>query len=78
LQISSYRGIGVISGRGALIGRDPQPLATALIDDDLLLLASGRGVLEQSLDVSQLRINISWGINGCSRPWLIWVMELRF
>lgn len=55
LQISSYRGIGVISGRGALIGRDPQPLATALIDDDLLLLASGRGVLEQSLDVSQLK-----------------------
>ncbi|BEV35256.1 DUF3352 domain-containing protein [Synechococcus sp. M16CYN] len=54
LQVSSYRGIGVISGRGALIGRNPQPLATALIDDDLLLLASGRGVLEQSLDVSQL------------------------
>ena len=34
--------------------RDPQPIATALIDDDLLLLASGRGVLEQALDVSQL------------------------
>ena len=55
LQISSYRGIGLISGRGALIGRNPQPLATALIDDDLLLLASGRGVLEQALDVSQLK-----------------------
>jgi hypothetical protein len=54
LQISRYRGIGVISGRGALLGRDPQPLATALIDDDLLLLASGRGVLEQALDGSQL------------------------
>ncbi|MGC6482105.1 MAG: DUF3352 domain-containing protein [Synechococcus sp.] len=54
LQISRYRGMGVISGRGALLGRDPQPLATALIDDDLLLLASGRGVLEQALDVSQL------------------------
>jgi len=54
LQISRYRGIGVISGRGALLGRDPQPLATALIDDDLLLLASGRGVLEQALDSSQL------------------------
>ena len=53
LQISRYRGMGVISGRGALLGRDPQPIATALIDDDLLLLASGRGVLEQALDVSQ-------------------------
>ena len=55
LQVSSYRGIGVISGRGALLGRDAQPLATALIDDDLLLLASGRGVLEGALDVSQLQ-----------------------
>ena len=55
LQISSYRGIGLISGRGALVGRDPQPLATALIDDDLLLVGSGRGALEQALDVSQLQ-----------------------
>jgi len=55
LQISSYRGMGLISGRGALLGRQPQPLATALIDDDLLLLASGRGVLERVLDVSQLQ-----------------------
>ena len=54
LQISRYRGMGLISGRGALLGRDPQPIATALIDDDLLLLASGRGVLEAALDVSQL------------------------
>ena len=54
LQISRYRGMGLISGRGALLGREPQPIATALIDDDLLLIASSRGVLEQSLDVSQL------------------------
>jgi hypothetical protein len=54
LQISSYRGMGVISGRGALLGRQPVPLATALIDDDLVLLASGRGALEQALDVSQI------------------------
>ena len=54
LQVSRYRGMGVISGRGALLGREPQPIATALIDDDLLLIASSRGVLEQSLDVSQL------------------------
>ncbi|MEC7247725.1 MAG: DUF3352 domain-containing protein [Cyanobacteriota bacterium] len=54
LQISRYRGMGLISGRGALLGREPQPIATALIDDDLLLLASGRGALEQALDVSQL------------------------
>ena len=55
LQISSYRGMGLISGRGALVGREPQPLATALIDDDLLLLGSGRGALERALDVSQLQ-----------------------
>jgi hypothetical protein len=54
LQISSYRGMGLISGRGALLGRRPIPLATALIDDDLVLLASGRGALEQALDVSQI------------------------
>jgi hypothetical protein len=54
LQISSYRGMGLISGRGALLGQDPQPLATALINDDLVLIASGRGVLEQALDVSQI------------------------
>jgi hypothetical protein len=54
LQVSRYRGMGLISGRGALLGRQPVPLATALVDDDLLLIASGRGVLEQALDVSQI------------------------
>ena len=54
LQISSYRGMGLISGRGALLGQQPQPLATALINDELVLIASGRGVLEQALDVSQI------------------------
>jgi hypothetical protein len=54
LQISTYRGLGLISGRGALLGRTPAPLATALVDDDLVLIASGRGVLEQALDVSQI------------------------
>lgn len=54
LQISSYRGMGLISGRGALLGQQPQPLATALINDDLVLIGSGRGVLEQALDVSQI------------------------
>ncbi|NDG75178.1 MAG: DUF3352 domain-containing protein [Synechococcaceae bacterium WB8_1B_136] len=54
LQISSYRGMGLISGSGALLGQEPQPLATALINDDLVLIASGRGVLEQALDVSQI------------------------
>ncbi len=54
LQISSYRGMGLISGRGALLGRTSMPLATALVDDDLVLIASGRGVLEQALDVSQI------------------------
>lgn len=54
LQISRYRGMGLISGRGALVGTKTTPIATALIDDDLVLIASGRGVLEQSLDVSQI------------------------
>jgi hypothetical protein len=54
LQVSTYRGMGLISGRGALAGHLPVPLATALVDDDLLLIASGRGVLEQALDVSQI------------------------
>jgi len=54
LQVTTYRGMGLISGRGALAGSQPVPLATALVDDDLLLVASGRGVLEQALDVSQI------------------------
>ena len=54
LQISSYRGMGLISGRGALVGTTPVPIATALVNDDLVLIASGRGVLEQALDVSQI------------------------
>ncbi len=54
LQVSRYRGMGLISGRGALVGESPRPLATALIHDDLVLIASGRGVLEQALDVSQI------------------------
>ena len=54
LQITSYRGMGLISGRGALVGQQAQPIATALINDDLVLIASGRGALEQALDVSQI------------------------
>ena len=56
LQISSYRGIGVIGS--ALLGQ--AALATAFIDDDLLLLASGRVLLEQA-SMSQLRISIHRG-----------------
>ncbi len=54
LQITSYRGMGIISGRNTLAGTTNQPLATALIDNDLLLIASSRGLLEESLDISQL------------------------
>jgi hypothetical protein len=46
--------MGLISGRGAMVGRDPVPLATALVRDDLVLLASGRATLERALDVSQI------------------------
>ncbi|MCP9808554.1 DUF3352 domain-containing protein [Cyanobium sp. HWJ4-Hawea] len=54
VQVSTYRGMGLISGRGALVGSTPMPLATALINDDLVLIASGQGVLQQALDVSQI------------------------
>ncbi|MFM1800222.1 MAG: hypothetical protein RLZZ117_2500 [Cyanobacteriota bacterium] len=54
LQVSQYRGMGLISGRGALVGRDPVSLATAVVQDDLVLLASGRTTLERALDVSQI------------------------
>ena len=64
LQVTNYRGMGVISGRGALRGQVPMPLATALVDDDLLLIASGRGVLEEALDVSQID-----DLNQAGQPW---------
>ncbi len=54
LQVSRYRGMGLISGRGALLGSRSEPLATALVDDDLVLIASGRNLLERALDVSQI------------------------
>jgi hypothetical protein len=49
LEISSYRGLGLISSS------DPKaPLATALINDQLVLLASQREALEDALDSSQV------------------------
>ena len=54
LEVSSYRGLGVISARGAFLGQEPRQIATALIDDQMLLMASGRGALEKALYVSQL------------------------
>ncbi|MEB3200830.1 MAG: DUF3352 domain-containing protein [Synechococcaceae cyanobacterium] len=66
LQVSTYRGMGLISGRGALAGRQSLPLATALVDDDLVLIGSGRGVLEQALDVSQIA-----SLNQASAPALL-------
>jgi hypothetical protein len=65
LQVSSYRGMGLISGRGALVGSRSVPLATALVDDDLVLIASGRGLLERALDVSQIP-----ELNQASQPGL--------
>ncbi|MFM7635730.1 MAG: DUF3352 domain-containing protein [Cyanobacteriota bacterium] len=54
LQITTYRGMGLISGRAALVGTEMAPIATALINDELVLIASSRPVLERSLDVSQI------------------------
>ena len=54
LQVSRYRGMGLVSGRGALLGSRSVPLATALVEDNLVLIASGRNLLERALDVSQI------------------------
>ncbi len=54
IEVSTYRDIGIISGKGALFDNEPNLIASALIDDDLLLLASDEEVLKQSLDISQL------------------------
>ncbi|MFN9243592.1 MAG: DUF3352 domain-containing protein [Cyanobacteriota bacterium] len=67
LQISQYRGMGLISGRGALVGRDPVPLATALVQDDLVLIASGRTTLERALDVSQIEALNEAGLAALQR-----------
>lgn len=47
LSITNHRGLGVISS-------DRQALASALISDELVLLASSRGLLEEALDASQI------------------------
>ena len=62
LQLSDHRGMELISGRAALLGRELQPLATALVNDRLVLVASGRTALEQALDVSQINeLNLAHG-----------------
>jgi len=62
LDITRYRGLGVISSRGQQSQGRPSttsplaehpPLASALINDQLVLLASSRGQLEDALDASQ-------------------------
>ncbi len=47
LSITNHRGLGVISS-------DDQALASALPNDELVLLASSRGLLEEALDASQV------------------------
>ncbi len=54
LQTNSYRGIGLISEKRNTDAKNSQALATALINDDLLLIASERSFLQEALDVSQL------------------------
>jgi len=62
LDITRYRGLGVISSRGQQSQGRPSttspeaehpPLASALINDQLVLLASSRSQLEEALDASQ-------------------------
>jgi hypothetical protein len=60
LQISSYRGLGLISS-----SNPNAPLATALINDQLVLIASKKDFLEDALDSSQVD-----GLNQTSDPQL--------
>ncbi len=53
LETSKYRNIGIISGRRALLGDSSQTISTALINNDLVLLASHKSAIEKSLDASQ-------------------------
>ena len=62
LEISRYRGLGVISSPGQRLQGRPNsnsptaahpPRATALVNDQLVLLASSRSALEEALDASQ-------------------------
>ena len=57
LEIARYRGLGLVSSRGSR-SRSPKdssspPLASALVNDQLVLLASSRSALEDALDASQ-------------------------
>ena len=54
LEIEDYRGIGVISGKRNTANSNTSQLATALIEDDLLLIGSDRNTLKTSLNISQL------------------------
>ncbi|MEB3176061.1 MAG: DUF3352 domain-containing protein [Synechococcus sp.] len=57
LEIARYRGLGLISSRGprssSTNGATHPPMATALVNDQLVLLASSRSALEDALDASQ-------------------------
>ncbi len=54
LQPSVYRGIDLISCSSAQFGAYKESFATALIDQNLLLIGSTKGALEDALDLSQL------------------------
>ncbi len=54
VDIREYRGIGIISGQNIISKSNSNSIATALISDRLLLLASDQDTLKNSLDISQL------------------------
>jgi len=61
--------MGLLSGRGALLGCEPKPQALAMTSDDQVLLASGCWALEQALDVSQID-DINQSADPALRRWL--------
>ncbi len=54
LQVNKSRGVSIISGKGSLSGRSPKANATALIGNEILLVASSGSVIEEALDISQI------------------------
>ena len=79
LEISRYRGLGVISSPGQRHQGRPNskspaasypPRATALVNDQLVLLASSRSALEEALDASQEE-PLNLGADALLNDWLV-------
>ncbi|WP_320666514.1 DUF3352 domain-containing protein [Prochlorococcus sp. MIT 1307] len=54
LNLSEYRGVTLISGNQTSTVNSYQPVSTALVSDNLIVIASKKSRLEDSLSISQL------------------------